>query len=315
MGPFACSLPSAVGSCVQRRRANTKRQEANTKHNQDDDSFFIQGHYLIRSQIFHSYHFNFNCTGQSIMTWGCTGHSHDHDHDDELGVSLLTYIDLPQVYCLNEHRENAGRDILKPHVDRLSLEPNLRSDDDDIELLMHIPFSEAVAIKDICISGRASIYRPNGSDDDTGATSAPFTCKVFANRTDLDFDTARDLDADATIELLPPEHMAEVPTNGYSGNEENQTGTLDYPLRPASKFRMASSITLFFGNNYAQNLAEAEGDDDADVIPTEITYIGLKGRGTSMKRVAVECVYETRGMKKDHKTPGAEFGAKESKGF
>jgi len=240
----------------------------------------------------------------------CTGHSHDHDHEDQLGLSLQQYIDTNQVFCLNEHRENAGRSVLKPYEDRLTLEPSLKSppDDDDIELLMQIPFTEAVSIRTICVGGRASIYRPNGNETD--ATSAPFTCKVFANRTDLDFDTARDLEADATIELLPPEHLVEVQTSDEVGG-----GTLDFPLRPASKFKMCTSITIFFGDNYAQKMAEAGGGDECDGIPTEINYIGFKGTGTSVKRVAVECVYETRGMKKDHKTRGAEFGAKEGQGF
>jgi len=203
---------------------------------------------------------------------------------------------------------------LKPYEDRLTLEPSLKSppDDDDLELLMQIPFTEAVSIRTICVAGRTSIYKPNG--DDTDATSAPFTCKVFANRTDLDFDTARDLEADVTIELLPPEHLAEVQQR-TSDDEVGGGGTLDFPLRPASKFKMCTSITLFFGDNYAQKFAEAAGDDDCDAIPTEINYIGFKGTGTSVKRVAVECVYETRGMKKDHKTRGAEFGAKEGHGF
>jgi hypothetical protein len=176
---------------------------------------------------------------------------------------------------------------------------------------MHIPFTEAVSIKSISIGGRESVYKPNGDHD--GATSAPFTCKVFANRTDLDFTSARELEADATIELLPPEHVSEVQTDNALG-----PGTLDFPLRPASKFSMCTCVTLFFGDNYAQKLAEAQdddGDEEEDVIPTEINYIGLKGSGTSVKRVAVECIYETRGMKKDHKTPAAEYGAKEGPSF
>ena len=238
---------------------------------------------------------------------------HDHDYDDEdgLGVSLQSYIDMPQTFCLNEHRANAGRDILKAYVDRRSLEPNLKSDEDDLELLMYIPFTEAVSVKTVCISGRSSIYRPNGPDDDTDATSAPVTCKVFVNRNDLDFETARDLTPDATIDLLPPEHAAEFETE----NDDQGGATLDYPLRPGGKFKMTSSITLFFGDNYAQKAAEASGHHDTDIIPTEIDYIGFKGKGTSIKRAAVEFVYETRGMKKDHKTPGAEFAAKESTGF
>jgi hypothetical protein len=237
-----------------------------------------------------------------------TGHSHDHEHEDQLGLSLQQYIDLSQVFCLNEHRDKAGRSVLKPYEDRLTLEPNLQStrDDNDVELLMQIPFSEAVKIQTISIGGRASIFKPDSKDE---STSAPFTCKVFANRTDLDFETARELEPDANVELLPPEHLAEVETTDDLG-----PGTLDFPLRPASKFKMCNSITLFFGDNYAQKMAEAEENDDEDAVPTEINYIGFKGTGTSMKRVAVECVYETRGMKKDHSVPGAEFGAKEGPG-
>lgn len=245
----------------------------------------------------------------------CQGHSHDHDHEDDIGVSLQKYVNMPQVYCLNEHTANAGKSILKPFVDRLSTEPNLRSpeDDDDLELLMHIPFSEAVSIKTMTVSGRATVYRPHGDQSDEGATSAPYTCKVFCNRADLDFDTARELEPDAKFEIMPPEHdqFAEAAALSIDNREG---ASLDYPLRPASKFKYCSSITLFFGDNYAQKMAEAEGNYDEDVIPTEITYIGFKGSGTRMKRQAVEAVYETRGMKKDHKVPGAEFGTKESKG-
>jgi hypothetical protein len=48
-------------------------------------------------------------------------------------------------------------------------------------------------------------------------------------------------------------------------------------------------------------------DYDEDRVSTEITYVGFKGKGTNMKRKAVEAVYETRGMKKDHKVPGSEY--------
>ncbi len=266
------------------------------------------------------------------MTGGGAGHSHshDHDHDDEMGVSLQAHIDMSQVYCLNEHETNAGRSVLKSHADRLTLEPNLQSprdgdDDEDLELLMYVPFSESVSIKYVTISGRASLYVPsNGNRDE--ATSAPCTVKVFANRNDIDFDTARDIEADATLELVPPEHMSELHGRELDDDAANpDEGTfgasLDYPLRPirpgdAPKFKYCNSITLFFMDNFAHRAAEADGGNGDDgVIPTEITYIGFKGVGTTMKRQAVETVYETRGMKKDHKVHGAEFGAKDSMGF
>ena len=247
----------------------------------------------------------------------CTGHDHDHDEEDELGVSLQSHINMSQVYCLNEHQPNAGKSILKPYVDRHTLEPSLQSprDDDDVELLIHVPFSEAVSMKTISISGRASVYLPNGIENTDDATSAPSTVKIFANRIDLDFDTARDLDADVELTLLPPEHAVEV--HNYReetiGGNTNRNVSLDYPLR-GSKFKFCTSVTLFFGDNYAQRMTEAEGiNDDDNKIPTEITYVGFKGAGTSVKRQAVKCVYESRGMKKDHKVPDGEFGTKESK--
>ena len=58
------------------------------------------------------------------------------------------------------------------------------------------------------------------------------------------------------------------------------------------------------GSNYME-------DCDEDRMQTEITYVGFKGKGTNVKRKAVEAVYETRGMKKDHKVPGSEYFAKE----
>jgi len=253
--------------------------------------------------------------------FGCAcGNSHDHDQEDQLGLSLQKYIDIPNSYCLNEHRSNAGKSILKPYTDRLTTSPSLQSprDDDDLELLFHIPFTEAVSIRSISIHGKASIWNRDDVDE---VSSYPYSVKVFANRNDLDFDTARELQSDLKLELIPPEHLAEVQSQSItaaaaSTNDDDDTaggGTLDYPLRPASKFRYCNSITLFFDDNYASKMAEAQGEDDDDdndmAIPTEMTYIGFKGEGTSMKRVCVEAVYETRGMKKDHTVPGGAFGA------
>ena len=47
-----------------------------------------------------------------------------------------------------------------------------------------------------------------------------------------------------------------------------------------------------------------------EILPTEITYVGFKGIGTSLKREAVNAVYESRGMTKDHKVADEEYGAK-----
>lgn len=202
----------------------------------------------------------------------CSGHSHDHqDHGDDLGLSLRPQIDLPAVRCLNEETPNSGRAVLKLHEERLSEEPFLRSQEDDPELLLHIPFTEAVIVQSISIRSVTSAVTE---------VSPPQTIKLFTNRDDLDFDSARDMDPQATLELVAPQHFVE--------------GTIDYPLRPAGRFQNISSLTLFVQDNFS-------GEDD---VSTVITYIGLKGKGTRQKRMAVNTVYEAKPMPEDHKMPG-----------
>lgn len=208
----------------------------------------------------------------------CSGHSHDHgDHGDELGLSLRPQIDFPRVVCLNEEVEHAGRSVLKLHEDRMTATPSLTSPEDDPELLLVIPFTESVTLQSVSI-------RSAGAMED--GTSPPKTVKLFVNREDLDFETAREMPPQMTLELLEPHHFSE--------------GSIDYPCRPAGRFQNISCLTIFVENNYN------EDDDSA----TEITFVGLKGKGTKMRRKAVEAVYESRGMVSDHKVPGDEMGAR-----
>ena len=206
----------------------------------------------------------------------CSGHSHDHDHGgDDLGLSLRQYIDLDRVECLNEEVQGSGRSVLKLHEERMSPDPSLQSPEQDPELLMYIPFTEAVTLQSFTIRNNSS----------NAETASPRRVKLFVNREDLDFETARELPPCQQLELLPPHHFVE--------------GTIDYPCRPAGRFQNISSISIYFENNY----------DESGESATEVTFIGLKGKGTRMKRVAVETAYEARGMPKDHKVPGEEYGA------
>ena len=50
---------------------------------------------------------------------------------------------------------------------------------------------------------------------------------------------------------------------------------------------------------------------DEDRVPTEISYIGFKGKGTNVRRKAVKAIYETTGMRRDHKVPGSEYFGRE----
>ena len=201
----------------------------------------------------------------------CTGHSHDHDHEENaVGLSLFKYFDLPSVSCLNEEVAGSGRAILKPHQDRLTATPALQSPDDDPELLLYIPFTEAIKAQSIAI---------HNAGDGASARRG----KIFVDRDDLDFDTAREMTPAQSLELVPPGHFTE--------------GTIHYPLRPAGRFQNIQSLAVFVESNF-------EDDDSA----THISFVGLKGKGTSIKRQAVETVYESRGMKKDHKVPDGELG-------
>ena len=235
---------------------------------------------------------------------GCDGHSHDHEHaepDDTnaaLGASLRPQIDLAGVQCLNESRPNAGRDILKFYEDRRSATPSLRSqedEDEDPELLLIVPFSEAVGMKSLSVLSHA------GSTAES-TTAAPRTLRVYVNRPNLDFDTVRDLEPTATLNLVPPEHQ---------WSDEHAGGTIDYPLRPAGRFQNVTEIALYFCDNnlMPEGCGGSNDMDDTDEyrVPTEITYVGFKGKGTNTKRQAVKAVYETQGMKKDHKVPGSEY--------
>jgi hypothetical protein len=195
-------------------------------------------------------------------------HSHDHDHgEDDPGFSLLPQMDLPRVFCLNEVVLHSGRAVLKTHEERLSAVPSLLSPDDDQELLLHIPFTESVTIQSISVRSESNRF-----------TAPPKIIKLFTNREDLDFETARELPCQMLLELVPPDHLPE--------------GSIDYPVRPAGRFQNISSLSVFFSESYDERL------------PTEITFVGVKGKGTRMRRQAVNTVYESRAMLKDHKVPG-----------
>ena len=252
---------------------------------------------------------------------GCDGHSHDHEHaesDDTnpgLGSSLRPSIDFGGVSCLNEHHPNAGRDVLKLYEDRRTSSPNLMSQEDpyeEPELLLVVPFVEAVAMKSVCVLSHAGAPPDGECARVASATAAdaapPRTLRVYANRPNLDFETARDLEPAATITLVPPSHQWD---GSHSG------GTVDYPLRPAGRFQNVSEIALHFSDNYGRRSGEEDGGDGGDggrggdQVQTEITYVGFKGKGTNVRRRAVEAVYETRGMKADHKQPGNEYFARQ----
>jgi len=60
-------------------------------------------------------------------------------------------------------------------------------------------------------------------------------------------------------------------------------------------------LTIFFADNY----------DDTGESGTELTYVGLKGTGSGVRRGVVDCVYESRGMPADHQVPDEQLGGRD----
>uniref|UniRef100_A0A7S1SJV3 PITH domain-containing protein n=1 Tax=Tetraselmis chuii TaxID=63592 RepID=A0A7S1SJV3_9CHLO len=90
-----------------------------------------------------------------MASGGCCGHDHDCDAEDCAPQwSLYKYIDTSQVSCLNEEVAGSCRGVFKAWHQRTEpTTPPLKSNDDDCELLLHIPFTGDVKLSSICVVG------------------------------------------------------------------------------------------------------------------------------------------------------------------
>lgn len=87
---------------------------------------------------------------------------------------LLPHIDLAGVCALNESERNACQRVFKPHDRRLEREGFVDSEEDDPQLIIHVPFISPVQIRSISVLGG-----PDGT--------APGRLLAFVNREALDF--------------------------------------------------------------------------------------------------------------------------------
>ena len=156
------------------------------------------------------------------------GHPHqvyDHSHDEDdsmLGEEpLFGQIDKGSITCLNEAEDGMGQVCFKPYDERKSEEPFLESDADE-QLLLHVPFTEAVTIKSICFVGH------HGGQ-------APRNVKVWVNKQahDIDFDTAE----------------SATPTQEIKQLHEDFDGSCYY-FTKRGQFNSVSSLTIFVQDNY-----------------------------------------------------------------
>ncbi|KAG1670383.1 hypothetical protein FOA52_000143 [Chlamydomonas sp. UWO 241] len=157
----------------------------------------------------------------------CCAHDHDCEASDcGPAFSLYKHIDLPRVRCLNEQDPGSAARVFKPWEQRSEPTVNpLRSNEDDPELLIHVPFDGAVKLKAICVVGGP-------------AGSSPAKLKVFINRDDLDF---------SAVESLPA-------VQEWDLQAERQT-VLEYATI-ASKFNGVHSLDLLFSGNFGADFTE-----------------------------------------------------------
>jgi hypothetical protein len=105
---------------------------------------------------------------------------HGCDHDDPDGDSLLQYIDTSRTSCLNARRSGVANNCFKPFSQRREPTKFIESEEDDPELILFIPFTVAVSLKSICISGDAD-------------GSSPAEVCIFRDKQAIDFEMAHEL--------------------------------------------------------------------------------------------------------------------------
>ncbi|KAG8469899.1 hypothetical protein KFE25_006354 [Diacronema lutheri] len=197
-----------------------------------------------------------------------------HDTYDESN-DLEPYIHTDGVTCLNESVPGACRHVFRPLARRRGEHLELRSDDDDPELLIHVPFTVAVKVRSLVIVGEPG-------------SSAPAHVRAFVNHDGLDFsDAAR----------LPPVQEWDL--------AREATVELEYPTLRA-KFQNVQSITLHVTANHGGT---------AEPCATSICYIAFQGEGTANKRGIVDAIYEVQAVPENTGVPGLGMGTADAAGF
>ncbi|ORY79108.1 galactose-binding domain-like protein [Protomyces lactucae-debilis] len=200
-------------------------------------------------------------------------HDHDHDHDPQEEThavqSLYEHIDLGAVRCLNEQSPGSARHIIRPWDKRWDTNPSLQSEEDDAQLLLHVPFQGGQ------VRPRSLLLRcPRTS-------SAPKQIKVYNNRTDLDFSSIDDIKPIETIECVDSASAGDI---------------IEYPFK-TRLYTHTGALSFLVTSNHA-------GEEDE--VATEIWYLGIRGDFTELHAGPVAVTYEAYANPKDHKVFGGE---------
>ncbi|KIM72491.1 hypothetical protein PILCRDRAFT_829691 [Piloderma croceum F 1598] len=102
-------------------------------------------------------------------------------------ISLLEYLDLPQLNCLNEADEHKFKPIVTTKS-RNTTDSYLLSDADD-QLLLNIPFNQAVRVRSVVLQSRSEVQ-------------APKSIKLFVNRPSLGFEDVEDASEPEAAQVL-----------------------------------------------------------------------------------------------------------------
>ncbi|KAH7927692.1 DUF1000-domain-containing protein [Leucogyrophana mollusca] len=161
-------------------------------------------------------------------------------------VSLLEYLDIPQINCLNEVNRHDLKSIVSSRS-RNTGSSVLLSDADE-QLLLNIPFNQAVRIRSVVIQSKK-------------LSNGPKVIKLFVNRPALGFEDVQDMEAAQVLTL----------------SEQDIKGGSRIPLRFV-RFQSVNSLHIFVESNQT-----GEDQTQIDVIdilgvPVEATksLSGLK---------------------------------------
>ena len=135
--------------------------------------------------------------------------------------SLYRFIDNEKVRAFNELVEGSVAKVILPFDLKLQTEHVCKSEKDDAQMIVIIPFTASVKVTSLCLVG-------------VGA-SCPSKIAVWANREDIDFDNCED---------VKPTHAFEI--------SENPLGELEYPMDPV-KFQNIHSLTLWISENHGDD--------------------------------------------------------------
>jgi hypothetical protein len=132
---------------------------------------------------------------------------------------LYASIDRSRVVCLNEREADTGKLVFKPACERRDKTAFVQSPSGDPALLFQIPFTSAVRIRAICISG---------GEEGNSATTA----RLYVNREGLDFSSAEETEETQKVELA-----------------QDPGAEIWYPLK-ASKFSASHHLTVALSGTF-----------------------------------------------------------------